>query len=226
MKYDQIELYSALLLSSSSFWDLPTFPSLICFFPFFERPLWIVNASHRWCCDTLLGHGGLDCLLVLGMGNYILMKWEIISKPDISVAFHTEVFTSGWSFHGPLVRMSEPVWWVAVVNLTETRMNWEGAGPLETHSCGDYPNYVNGNRRPMEQPCAVDGTLPCLGSWTVCIERVGLSSTHYSPVTMVVMLPVASAVLTPCHDGLCIELWARIYPLLSNCFRFYLFIFS
>lgn len=24
----------------------------------------------------------------------------------------------------------------------------------------------------MEEPCAVAGTVPCLGSWTVCIERV------------------------------------------------------
>lgn len=98
------------------------------------------------------------------------MKWEIISKSDIPMAFHTEVFTSGWSFHGRIVRMSEPVWWV--VDLTETRMKWEGAGPLDTHGCGYYPNYVNGDRKPMEEPCVVAGTVPCLGSWTVCIERV------------------------------------------------------
>lgn len=123
------------------------------------------------------------------------MKWEIISKSDIPMAFHTEVFTSGWSFHGRIVRMSEPVWWV--VDLTETRMKWEGAGPLDTHGCGYYPNYVNGDRKPMEEPCAVAGTVPCLGSWTVCIERVGLSSSHCSPVTVAVPLPVAWSFCRP-----------------------------
>lgn len=72
------------------------------------------------------------------------MKWEITNKSHILVAFHTEVFTSGLSFHGPIVRMSEQCGesLVAVVNLTETGINWESDGPLDTYGGGDYPDYV------------------------------------------------------------------------------------